>query len=51
MVKGCEKKSVRFLRRKVLFPKKWRKSFSFLEMGMTQEEAMQETQCCLGENM
>ena len=48
MVKECEKQPARPLRRRVLPFKKRKKSFSPVEMGLTQEEAIQEAQRCLG---
>ena len=48
MVKACEKKPVRSPRRRSLSLKKRRKSFSPVEMGLTQEEAIREAQRCLG---
>ena len=48
MIKECEKKPVKPLRRKVLSPKKRKKNFAPVETGLTREEALREAQRCLG---
>jgi len=48
MVKECEKKPAKPLKRKALSFKKKRKGFSPVETGLTREEAIQEAQRCLG---
>ena len=51
MVKECEKKPVRPPSRKALSLKKRRTSFTPVEFGLTQEEAIQEARRCLGLSM
>ncbi len=48
MVKACEKKPAKLIKRKVLSLKKRRKGFSPVETGLTREEAVREAQRCLG---
>jgi 2-oxoacid:acceptor oxidoreductase delta subunit (pyruvate/2-ketoisovalerate family) len=48
MVKECEKKPVRSLKRKSLPMKKRKGSFAPVESGLTRAEAVQEAQRCLG---
>ena len=48
MIKECEKKPVKPLRRKVLSPKKRKKNFAPVETGLTREEAILEARRCLG---
>ena len=48
MVKECEKKLVRPLKRRALSLKRRKKSFAPVELGLMEEEAIQEAQRCLG---
>ncbi len=48
MLRECERKPVRPLRRRGLSPKKRRKTFALVELGLTKEEAIKEAQRCLG---
>ena len=48
MVKACEQKRARFLKRRTLSLQNRKKSFSSVEMGLTKEEAIREAQRCLG---
>jgi len=48
MVKECDKKAVRGLKRRTLPLKKRREGFSRVEFGLRKEEALQEALRCLG---
>jgi len=48
MGKECEIKRVRPPKRRVIPPKKKRRSFACVEFGLTPEEAVQEAKRCLG---
>jgi len=48
MVRKCEQKAVRSPKRRILSLRKRKKSFSPVEMGLTEEEAIREAQRCLG---
>ena len=48
MVKECESRPERPLKRKALPPKKRKGSFAPVEFGLTREEAIQEARRCLG---